>query len=116
MKTSFAKTFKNLSLGKFPKDEVFNKDTICEVKKEDETLIEKEEIFVINSFEDDYSSKNTSKLIARKELKEKYEVEIEKIEIYKNNFLTKIKEMTKIKDCPSPNKIDTPNSLYLVFS
>ena len=72
MKTSFTKTFKALSLGKKPADEVFQRKTTCEVKV-DEAIINKEDIFVISSYEDEYISPNSAKLMVHKDLRARYE-------------------------------------------
>ena len=53
MKTSFAKTFKQLALGKKPVEDVFKRTSIYSVKK-DGLEISSENIFVINSYEDEY--------------------------------------------------------------
>lgn len=51
MKTSFAKTFKDLSLGLKPKDLIFpERETICEIKKEDGSDVTKEEVFVVEPY------------------------------------------------------------------
>ncbi len=78
MKTSFTKTFKVLSLGKKPTDEIFGKKTVCEVKV-DEDIINKEDIFVISSYEDEYISPNSAKLMVHKDLRKKYDAAIEDI-------------------------------------
>ena len=78
MKTSFTKTFKALSLGKKPADEIFQKKTLCEVKV-DEEIINKDDIFVISSYEDEYISPNSAKLMVHKDLRKKYDTAIEDI-------------------------------------
>ena len=92
MKTSFSKVFKALSLGKKPSDEVFQRATVCSVKKEDGSDLLKEEIFAISSYEDEYISPNTAKLIVNKELKAKYDNELNKVTSLKNQLLSHIKE------------------------
>lgn len=91
MKTSFTKTFNCISNGKKPSDEVFARKTVCEVKKDDEDVL-KEDVFVINSYEDEYISPNSAKLMVHKELREKYDEAINKINQFKENLFVKILE------------------------
>lgn len=73
MKTSFAKTFEDKSNGDEPKDLIFPKrQTICDIKLGNED-IKANEIFVINSYVQDYKSDKLSTLLVNKELKNEYE-------------------------------------------
>lgn len=73
MKTSFAKTMLDLSKGKKPKDLAFpDRDTTCEILLDD-TQINPEEIFVIKSYDKDYSPEGVSTLLANEGLKKRYE-------------------------------------------
>ncbi|MCR4692312.1 MAG: hypothetical protein K5664_00340 [Firmicutes bacterium] len=99
MKTSFTKTFKALSVGKKPSDEVFKRTTNCKVVKDDDLEINKEDIFVISSYEDEYVSANTAKLIVNKSLKEQYNIELDKISAQKEQFVESVSEfMGDIED------------------
>ena len=69
MKTSFAKTFKALATGKKPSDEIFNRPTTCVIKKDDGNELSKNEIFVIHSYEDEYVSQSTAKLVVNQRIK-----------------------------------------------
>lgn len=89
MKTSFTKTFKALSLGKKPADEVFQRKTTCEVKV-DEAIINKEDIFVISSYEDEYISPNSAKLMVHKDLRARYDNAVTDLNISKNILLLAI--------------------------
>ena len=91
MKTSFTKTFKCISNGKKPSDEVFSRKTICEIMK-DEKDISKDDIFVINSYEDEYISPNSAKLMVHKELRIKYDNIINTISSFKEHLFNKIVE------------------------
>ncbi len=126
MKTSFTKTFKALSNGKKPLDEVFKRTTTCKVSKDDGTDIGKEEIFVISSYEDEYVSANTAKLIVNKSLKEQYNNELEKIKLQKEQFVEQVSdfmgdiedieiEFTKIFDRQSIDFIDCLTNLWKNF-
>ena len=72
MKTSFTKTMKAVASKKKPLDEVFERKTSCEILV-DEEPITPEQVFVINSYEDEYISPNSAKLMVQKELKIEYD-------------------------------------------
>lgn len=72
MKTSFTKTMKAIASKKKPLDEVFERKTSCEILV-DEAPITPEQVFVINSYEDEYISPNSAKLMVQKELKIEYD-------------------------------------------
>ena len=72
MKTSFTKTMKAVASKKKPMDEVFERKTSCEILV-DEVPITPEQVFVINSYEDEYISPNSAKLMVQKELKIEYD-------------------------------------------
>lgn len=87
MKTSFTKTFKALSNKRKPSDEVYERKTICDVKVDDSTITP-EQIFVINSYEDEYISPNSAKLMVKKELRQEYDVAMSEILELQNSFFT----------------------------
>lgn len=73
MKTSFAKAMKDISEGNKPKDLHFpDRDPTCRITLNDEEL-RKEEIFVVKSYDDNFSSNHLSTLLANAELRSKYE-------------------------------------------
>lgn len=73
MKTSLAKTMMDLSKGNEPSDLAFPaRNSIFEVALNGETL-NKEEIFVVESYDQNYSSGEVSTLLANADLKKKYE-------------------------------------------
>jgi len=94
MKTSFAKTFKQLSLNKKPTEEAFNRETTWSIKKEDDTDLLSHEIFVINSYEDEYISPNSAKLMVSKDLKEKHDRELLKVNMLKEGFVSEVRNVT----------------------
>ncbi len=74
MKSSFAKVFIDLSKGVVPKDEIFTeRTTVCNVNDENCLELIPENIFVIESYNESYSSKKISTLLVNQELKEEYE-------------------------------------------
>lgn len=73
MKTSFAKTMTDLSKGQTPSDLAFpDRDSVFEVSLNDEALV-KDEIFVVQSYDEKYASGEVSTLLANSELKQRYE-------------------------------------------
>lgn len=62
MKTSFSKTFLELSNGKLPLDRLHGKEAICSVTVDTSTIV-KEEIFVIESMNNKFESKKLSNLL-----------------------------------------------------
>lgn len=73
MKTSFAKTMMDLSMGNEPCDLAFpERNSIFEVTLNGLPL-KKEEIFVVESYDKSYSSNEVSTLLANAELRERYE-------------------------------------------
>ena len=92
MKTSFTKTFKALSNKKKPTDEIYERKTICDVKVDDVAILP-EQIFVINSYEDEYISPNSAKLMVKKELRKEYDVAMAAITDSKNRFFDAINEL-----------------------
>lgn len=97
MKTSFAKTFMDISQKKEPKDEVYSEmETICNIKK-DNADIKSDEIFVINSYEKAYKSDNIAKLLVNEDIKKQYDNVYEDIQKSKIDFLKKLIELTSEK-------------------
>lgn len=90
MKTSFTKIFKALSTSKKPVDEIFARKTFCEVKV-DNVDIDKEQIFVINSYEDEYISPNSAKLMVHKELRNQYDKVVTGLNTAKDAFFDSLK-------------------------
>ncbi len=74
MKTSFAKTFLDISRGLNPKDSIFeNRITTCSITDENDSPIDPDIIFVIESEKSEYSSARISLLMANKQLRTEYE-------------------------------------------
>lgn len=74
MKTSFARSFKDYSQKKRPRDIVYpDRESLFRVRDQDGTRIAEDEIFVVDSINEEYSSEKMSTLLASKELKAKYD-------------------------------------------
>ncbi|MEL0643312.1 hypothetical protein V6251_02890 [Olleya sp. Ti.3.14] len=72
MKTSLANTFKALQNGTQPKDRLFNKASKCEISC-DNTVIDKDMISVIKSFDDIDSISSQTKLLVDEDSKREYD-------------------------------------------
>src|SRR3989338_11388461 len=99
MKTSFAKTFKDLSLGLNSKDLIFpERETIREIKKEDGNNVTKEEIFVVEPYNENFNSEKMSTLLVNKELKARYDEIHLKIDEEKDKLLKELKILSGLRD------------------
>jgi len=89
MKTSFSKTFFDLQSGKGSKDLVFeSRTTVRDIKINGAAEPDAESIFVIEPYNEAFSSEKTSALLVNKALKRKYDDSIKQIE-EKNDVITK---------------------------
>ena len=99
MKTSFAKTFRDVSASVMPKDLVdANARVVCEIKS-DGTLIDSAKIYVANPEEDVDSADSITSLMASDSLKERYENIRKELDSKKKIFLKKLKDLSKSSDC-----------------
>jgi hypothetical protein len=89
MKTSFAKTFKQLQDGLEPKEEIYQDKSEYKIQI-DNVDISRDEIFVIKPYVQKCESKNISTLLVDEDSKEKYEKELKEISKLKTVFLDKI--------------------------
>ena len=99
MKTSFTKTFKDLILGLNSKDLIFpERETIREIKKEDGGDIAKEQVFVIEPYNEDFKSDKMSTLLVNKELKGRYDEIHLKIDEEKDKLMKKLRGLSGLRD------------------
>lgn len=104
MKTSFAKTLKLYSEGKFDliRDEIYrDRKSSISITDENGKNISPEEIWVCNV--DDYrvASDAISKFLASKELKEEYDALMKVLESKKKSLIKALKEISNSSDCES---------------
>lgn len=111
MKTSFAKTFKDLGNNIVPQNILIDEEPKSTIKvTENNTSHEfeheeiKNRIFVIESINDEFSFENTGPLISDKESREIYEHISNDINLDKKSFLDKIKSITAISIPRGENK------------
>ena len=101
MKTSFAKTFRDLSEGNPSKDEAFGKDTCRIITDELDNEVKAEDVFVIERYLPNFTSKKIDTLLVNKYLKKKYIDLDNEINNAKNNLVKKLKlssGITKIEE------------------
>lgn len=104
MKTSLAKTFKDLSLSKLPSDRVYGLPTICNIKDENNRQIDKEAILVISPFEESMT-KDQGKLMVDPELQQRYmklhaDLDAAKEDLLKNKIKQQLKYGPRTKFDP----------------
>lgn len=108
MKTSFAKTFIDIHNGNEPEDRIYGRKPVVfdvhKVSAEENTKIDANEIFVIESFKDDFNFEKISKLIVRKDLKDKYDKLLDKINTSKTKL---IRRMANLSGLPQRNVEET---------
>lgn len=100
MKTSFAKTFKDLMKGEETKDLIYpERKTVREIKKESGIELLKEDVFVIEPYNEGYFSDKESTLVVEKGLKEQYEKIYSDLDKEKNIILKNLKTVSQSTDC-----------------
>lgn len=97
MKTSFANTFDDFSKNIETVDRVFQENkTIREIHDENDAEIDKDAIFVIKSYNENYESEKVSLLVANKKIKDEYEKAIKELNESEENLFKEIKKNTKL--------------------
>lgn len=74
MKTSFSKTLNDLSRGEDSKDEIYpERQNIRTIRDQNGRNLEKDDVFVIEPYNQDFNSDKTSLLLVNGELKSQYD-------------------------------------------
>ena len=98
MKTSFAKTFKDLSERKDSKDSIFpERQTERQIFDETSSPIKPENIFVISPYERGYHSQRMSTLLVNHDIKHQYESIYADINEKKTALIKSLKSLSGIK-------------------
>lgn len=108
MKTSFAKVFSKFQNGKESniKDEIFGNEPVLKEIKVDEKSIQKEEIFVINSYEKNYNSNESiTTLLVDEESKIEYDLIYSELLNKKNKLIRKLNKHSGIKQTDLESKL-----------
>lgn len=99
MKTSFAKTFLDLSNNEESHDSIFKERiTKRNIKDESNAEISSAEVFVILPYAQDFKCKKISTLLVNKELKEKYENIHADIDEKKEILISELKSLSGLKN------------------
>lgn len=111
MKTSLAKTLRDIGNGIEPRNLISNEEPEYEIRiSEDNKQLNlkkddiKERIFVIESIKEDFSFENTAPLISNKESRIRYSETFKELIESKKSFLNKIKKITGISISYKLNK------------
>lgn len=108
MKTSFAKTFIDISEGNVPKDRIYGREPVVfdvnKISSGTSTEIGPEEIFVIESFKDNFNFEKISRLVVRRDLKDRYDELFNEINTSKTKL---IKKMAKVSGLTQKNVEET---------
>ena len=111
MKTSFAETFKNLSEGEDSKDRIYqDREPKRIIEDENGKELDANEIFVIEPYDEHYTSKKIPTLLADKKLTERYREIHESIDAKKETLLKELQNRSGLK-----NNVEEIISETLVF-
>lgn len=100
MKTSFSKTINDLSENKDTKDLIFpERNTLRSIQNKNNLDCVPEQFFVIEPYNKGYSSDKISTLVVKKELKDKYDLIYTNLDKAQNEFIKKLKQISKSTDC-----------------
>ncbi len=98
MKTSFAKTFEDLSQGKKSQDIVFPKRKTEMIISKDNENLKPEEVFVIEPYNEGFSSSKISTLLVNQKLRDQYTTIHLDIDSEKNKLLTVLRNYSGLKN------------------
>lgn len=118
-KTSFAKTLKDIIDGKTPKDNIFNKRMSNANIKIDNNNPTKDNLLVINSFDEDFNSaESVTTFMASKELKKEYDNIFKSLEKEKSELIKKLKKRTGSSDYEKElmQIFNSENTFYEILS
>lgn len=95
MKTSFAKTLKDYGTGAATKDIVFpEKPTIREVLDENDSNVAPSSLFVIEPYNQDFSSERASALLVNATLKQQYDNALVRIDERREELVKRLKQLS----------------------
>lgn len=98
MKTSLAKVFTDISKAELPKDVIFpHRATACSITNDSGLSLDQEHVFVVNPYEESYSSERIATLLVNEELKREYESIHASIETAKTVLFSSIGETAGLR-------------------
>ncbi|MBT1444734.1 hypothetical protein KJI95_09395 [Shewanella sp. JM162201] len=98
LKTSLAKTFKDVEAGKPTSDLIFPSRTTTRDIKIDGVDISAEQVLVIDSYNESYSSQQVSTLLVNEELKQQYETALKEVDGKRKTLLTAVASASGKRD------------------
>ncbi len=99
MKTSFARTFKDLSTGEDSKDLMHPEmKTVRQIVYENGNSVSEDQVFVMEPYNQEFEPEKISTLLVKKELKDKYDKIYLEINIKKGELLKKLKPLSGLKN------------------
>lgn len=98
LKTSLAKTFKDVEAGKPTRDLIFPSRTTTRDIKIDGVDISAEQVLVIDSYNESYSSQQVSTLLVNEELKQQYETALKEVDGKRKTLLTAVASASGKRD------------------
>lgn len=100
MKSSFEKTFYDLSQGNESKDLVFSdRITTRIIQDEDENDISDNEVFTIKPYNETFETEKLSTLLVKNDLKRQYDEIYNELDKEQSNFIKKLKKTSLSSDC-----------------
>lgn len=98
MKTSFARTFQDLSNGDDSMDLMFpDRETVRDIIDEDGNSLNEDQVFVMEPYQEEFEHEKMSTLLVKKELKEKYDNIHLEIDMKKEELLKRLKSSSGFK-------------------
>ncbi|MDR2578068.1 MAG: hypothetical protein LBC70_04540 [Chitinispirillales bacterium] len=98
MKTSFAKTLKDICVGNKTVDRIYTaRETIRKITNDENKELVAEEVFVIEPYDEEYKSEKVSTLLVDEELRKEYETIYEEINKRKQDLLKNLKKTSGFK-------------------
>jgi len=98
MKTSFARTFQDLSNGDDSMDLMFpDRETVREIMDEAGNFLNEDQVFVMEPYQEEFEPEKMSTLLVKKELKEKYDKIHLEIDMKKEELLKRLKSSSGFK-------------------
>jgi hypothetical protein len=95
MKTSFSKTFEDIAKGRPTSDLIFpERPNRREVTNDTGKDVEAENVFVIEPYNQDFSSEKTSLLLVNQDLKKQYDTALKVIAGKQHNLFAKLKQLS----------------------
>lgn len=97
MKTSFARTFLDISQGREPRDLIYpEREPKWHIKTTNDDPLIPEHIFVIEPYNSDFTSERVSLLLVNQEIKEQYDHALASIETEEENLFRKLRQLSGI--------------------